>query len=41
MLFAALEKIRANLSERGALRIAEEPEANAGTAQQRRSARHG
>lgn len=41
MLLAALEKIRANLSERGALRIAEVPETNAETAPQRRSARHG
>jgi DNA-binding MarR family transcriptional regulator len=40
-LFAALEKIRANLSERGALRIPEEPETSAETVPQRRSASHG
>ena len=40
-LLAALEKIRANLSERGALRVATEPETSAETAPQRRSASHG
>ncbi|HVM81851.1 MAG TPA: MarR family transcriptional regulator [Stellaceae bacterium] len=41
ILFAALEKIRGNLSERGVLRIAEEPEASDEIAEPGRRARHG
>jgi len=40
-LFAALEKIRGNLSERGVIRIADEPEAREEMDHPRRRARHG
>jgi len=40
-LLAALEKIRGNLSERGGLRLAEEPEASDEIAASGRRARHG